>query len=758
MKSIGVLIFVLLFSFLGYGQSPSFRTYMNPVIPGDHPDCSLTRIGNDFYSSGSSYNPTPVIYHSTDLVHWEAIAQPVSASWTGYGDTPGGGCVEGSLNYYNNKYWDFFSRGNGMYFVTADKPEGPWSLPTQMKTPSNVPGLGIDNSIFIDDSTWYLLVKNGQPNNWIVQLGKDGQPAGAVYNLTWINPAPNYPYSWAEGPVMWKYKDYYYYAFAINVGGGEKVMRSKTLTGDQASWEMLGDLFNENDPNKATSLFVDPNHSSQVVMLDDSTFWIAHPVYAKANEWKGQGRQGLLNQVHYNSDLRPIADYPDNQPFTAPNLPSSGIPWMVPHTDLFTSTKLNPEWSFLGYTPANSYSLTDRPGWLRLSPKSSLKANTVIKNDGEHNYSLITRLDFHPSSSNDEAGLRIIRGDETQFVKLASSLNADGKRIIFFSFDNTKYEADNSVGDTLWLKMIRVNHKISGYYSNNGDDWIQVGQNVDISSIDSYTDSHFSVWEGTRQGLYVQGSTEAFFDLYIYRDAYTPILAECPANHLGTTREVLSTDTTVLDNCYYGDWAMYAGVEFGNDEYQKNADSIKVVASSATYGGTVEVYIDSMNASTKIAECNISGTGSWTTFKTFAAKLTSQVSGHHDVYLLFTGSVTDKLFMLQSFYFTGSKTATGISGENLEGNNLPRTYNLKQNYPNPFNPATEIQYSIPKSGIVILKVFNLLGQEVATLVNQEQTPGSYKVSFDASKFASGVYLYRIQSGNYSLTKKMILMK
>ncbi|HCA80352.1 MAG TPA: hypothetical protein DEP53_11540, partial [Bacteroidetes bacterium] len=85
---------------LGYGQSPSFKTFMNPVIPGDHPDCTVTKIGNHFYTTGSSFNPTPVIYHSTDLVHWEAIAQPVSAAWTSYGDTPSGGCWGGQVVYY----------------------------------------------------------------------------------------------------------------------------------------------------------------------------------------------------------------------------------------------------------------------------------------------------------------------------------------------------------------------------------------------------------------------------------------------------------------------------------------------------------------------------------------------------------------------------------------------------------------------------------------------------------------------------------
>ncbi|HTR81072.1 MAG TPA: family 43 glycosylhydrolase, partial [Bacteroidota bacterium] len=136
-----LLAFLSLFLFLvipGFGQSVSFQTYMNPVIPGDHPDCTLTQVGKDFYTTGSSFNPTPVIYHSTDLVHWEAVAQPVSASWSSYGDAAAGGCWGGQVMYYNNKWWDFFSHSNQMYFVTADSVKGPWTSPTLMKTPSSV--------------------------------------------------------------------------------------------------------------------------------------------------------------------------------------------------------------------------------------------------------------------------------------------------------------------------------------------------------------------------------------------------------------------------------------------------------------------------------------------------------------------------------------------------------------------------------------------------------------------------------------------
>jgi len=76
---------------------------------------------------------------------------------------------------------------------------------------------------------------------------------------------------------------------------------------------------------------------------------------------------------------------------------------MVPHTDLFTASTLHPEWSFLGYTPAHTWSVSLRPGWLSLLPKG--KINTVVKNDGEHNYALITRVDEQPKLVTDQAGL-----------------------------------------------------------------------------------------------------------------------------------------------------------------------------------------------------------------------------------------------------------------------------------------------------------------------------------------------------------------
>ena len=87
-----------------------------------------------------------------------------------------------------------------------------------------------------------------------------------------------------------------------------------------------------------------------------------------------------------------------------------------------------------------------------------------------------------------------------------------------------------------------------------------------------------------------------------------------------------------------------------------------------------------------------------------------------------------------------------------------KDYHLAQNYPNPWNPTTSIKYSIPKSGLVTLKVYNILGKEVTKLVNDNQSPGTYTVDFQGAELPSGIYFYRLQAGNYSETKQMILIK
>lgn len=100
--------------------------------------------------------------------------------------------------------------------------------------------------------------------------------------------------------------------------------------------------------------------------------------------------------------------------------------------------------------------------------------------------------------------------------------------------------------------------------------------------------------------------------------------------------------------------------------------------------------------------------------------------------------------------------ATGVAPEPTA--NVPLVYSLSQNYPNPFNPATRIKYSIPEGAHVSLKVYNVLGQVVATLVNEQQAKGAYVAMFEAPQLASGVYFYRLEAGKFMQTMKMLLLK
>jgi len=94
--------------------------------------------------------------------------------------------------------------------------------------------------------------------------------------------------------------------------------------------------------------------------------------------------------------------------------------------------------------------------------------------------------------------------------------------------------------------------------------------------------------------------------------------------------------------------------------------------------------------------------------------------------------------------------------------NIPSQFKLEQNYPNPFNPVTTIKFSIPEFSIVTLKIFNVLGNEIATLVDGEKEAGDYEIRFDAlngvNKLSSGIYFLSLKAGKFVDTKKMVLLK
>jgi hypothetical protein len=117
-----------------------------------------------------------------------------------------------------------------------------------------------------------------------------------------------------------------------------------------------------------------------------------------------------------------------------------------------------------------------------------------------------------------------------------------------------------------------------------------------------------------------------------------------------------------------------------------------------------------------------------------------------------TGAVTDNPLMYYAFTIPDVPTGVNDKGQ------IARSFNLSQNYPNPFNPSTKIDYTLPEKSNVSLRIYDMLGREVANLVNATQEAGNHSVNFNASKLASGMYIYTLKSGNNSMSKKLMLLK
>jgi hypothetical protein len=158
---------------------------------------------------------------------------------------------------------------------------------------------------------------------------------------------------------------------------------------------------------------------------------------------------------------------------------------------------------------------------------------------------------------------------------------------------------------------------------------------------------------------------------------------------------------------------------------------------------TGNILVDGVQAATITYTRKADSTGVDALSGTFSVA----TAGNHTDKFTGSGVKLDKVMLIQRTVSVGVKESE-----------IPTGFELSQNYPNPFNPMTKIKYSIPNESKVSLKIYDILGRQVATLVDMNQGVGHYEVNFDATKYASGVYIYRIMAGEFVQAKKMILIK
>ncbi len=594
------------------------KTYVNPVLPGDHPDPTMLKVGDDFYHCGSSFHFTPYmpIYHSKDIVHWKLISRvlpPNKAGWVT--DRPSAGTWQGAITYFYGSFWIYFS-ANGQYFSKASTPYGPWTEPVKVESNPKTGPLGYDNAIFVDDDGKpYMVIKNGQKTNRLQELGKDGQLTSSVIDLDWIN--ANLQYSWAEGPVMCKRNGFYYYFPAGDVSGGQYVLRGTALTGDSTKWERLGEFFKPvTDPKTG---FRRPNHISAPIQLADGSWWTIGQSYEKyeGDDWSGLGRQTALYPVMWEGD-RPWGMAPTTAPIEKPNLSKSGILWRSADADFFESDMLSLNWHFLRKRYANQYSLKDRKGWLRLQPDSV--RTSIVQKETDHYYSAVTKLDFNAVDTA-KAGIYLSSGNQGVIVRLYSGFN-NGKKIIF-NFEKNTFSIPNTFGNVVWLKITRKQHELTAFASGDGKKWAKVGEPISLVNLDK-TQPSYNAWVGTSVGLFTEG-VAADFDFFICKDAFTELLAVGYSNYYGVEKG----DEAVTNTSEKGGWFMISGLEFGNGKTL--AKKIELQA-SATKGGKLEIWLDDLKAGKLLTAVDIKSTGGKNNWKAFNQSI-KNVTGKHDLFI-----------------------------------------------------------------------------------------------------------------------------
>jgi xylan 1,4-beta-xylosidase len=226
-------------------------------------------------------------------------------------------------------------------------------------------------------------------------------------------------------------------------------------------------------------------------------------------------------------------------------------------------------------------------------------------------------------------------------VKLYSGYN-NGKKIVF-TMDTASRSVPNIFGNTVWLKLERNGHELTGYYSGDGKAWVSLGRPINAVKLDE-TQPNYNSWVGTSVGLFAEGKP-ADFDCFICKDGSSSLPAASYSNYYGIATVNKGIGKTVTNTSIYGGWFMISGVEIG----RQSASSVQVVASSKGKG-KLQIWLDDLQNGKLIATIPLNATGSGN-YKIFSKQL-KNVTGQHDVFVRYPAGVPQSIF-IKSIRFPG---------------------------------------------------------------------------------------------------------
>lgn len=403
--------------------------YRNPVLPGFYPDPSVCRVGRDYYvvTSSFEYFPGIPIFHSRDLVNWRQIGHCLTrpSQLPLANARASGGVWAPTLRYHDGTFYMTTTNtsSGGNFIVTATNPEGPWSEPVRVAQP------GIDPSLFFDDdgSVFYTTSHDGAYQSRINP--KSGELLGES-KLIWAGTGGQYP----EGPHLYKRDGWYYLLLSE---GGTEYGHMITMARSKSPWGPF-------EPCARNPLLSHRSHRSPIQGLGHADLvdtpeghWFAIALGFRPNGYPPcyhLGRETFLAPVKWAEDGFPIfGDQGRLQLEEETPLALESAPEPAPRDD-FTSAALAPHWNHLRNPEPELYSLSERPGFLRLRGSAAglddIAATAWVGQRQRHfAVQVATRLEFQPEKAAEEAGI-VVRMNERHHYEMFVTLRSGAPSVV----------------------------------------------------------------------------------------------------------------------------------------------------------------------------------------------------------------------------------------------------------------------------------------------------------------------------------------
>lgn len=488
------------------------NSFINPIIPGGHPDPSICKVGDTFYIVNSSfeYYPGLPIHKSKDLVNWELI---------GYGlhreeqcnnevnlvDVQSNGGIHAPTIRYNkgtfyiittNVYYNEDTKTTDFvnFIITAKNAKGPWSNPHVLE---GAPG--IDPDIFFDDDgkVWYVGTHSPEKPNfpgegeiWLQEIDIENWKLTGERNYLWRGACGGV---WAEGPHMYKRNGWYYLMIAeggTSYNHAMMIAASKSIKGPFVS--------NERNPILTTRHLSYDNwvhstgHADLIELNDGRWYMVALGIRGDEERGSNMGRETYLVPVQWEKEPFEWKDIKYEWPVIAPNTGKverfNPVPFKnttqkrnASFIDNFDNKTLNLAWNFRRVPYKNTYSLTDNKGNLRLFSNSNTikergRTSLIGFRQTESDFEYSTRTKFNPKSNASEAGISLFQKDDNFFAFTVIKENNSNYLQLKLTNPNSETETikkqviSNYDGE-ITFKVKSENHNYYFYYSMNGTEF-----------------------------------------------------------------------------------------------------------------------------------------------------------------------------------------------------------------------------------------------------------------------------------------------